>query len=215
MDVTSSMEISAILNKIVAFWKFLNWPDPDGQQLILKDLLENILTIVLNYATSVREISNQIKQSVQNEIKKESFQILIVIANNLQRLRESLKIFVIELLEITFKRPELNLPAEELILSKPNESLLYVIRDLLEPIVENYIKRDIDSALFYLFESPDTSSPQEAASRLLSYLDPSLNELKEIAYKINFDMILKILWIKLLDHIETNLTEDKTVFNYI
>ncbi|CAF0837246.1 unnamed protein product [Brachionus calyciflorus] len=45
---------------------------------------------------------------------------------------------------------------------------------------------------------------------MIEYLDSNFRIYKELAFKSNFSMLLKIQWIKLLDEIESNLTKDNT-----
>lgn len=54
----------------------------------------------------------------------------------------------------------------------------------------------------------------KGVSRLLHYLNTQLYELKSIAFKISFDKLIKILWARILDHIELNITSDKSVSSF-
>lgn len=69
---------------------------------------------------------------------------------------------------------------EETILRNVNQSLLLVVNKTLEIVVEYCIKREFDSYFFYLFESPDSCPAEDAASRLIAYLDGLLTELKAV-----------------------------------
>lgn len=69
----------------------------------------------------------------------------------------------------------------------------------------------MESHLFYLFESPESSSAHESVSRLLQYLKTNLIVFKDIALKVNFERLLKSVWTKLLNTIETNIKKDNTV----
>lgn len=69
---------------------------------------------------------------------------------------------------------------EETILRNVNQSLLLVVNKTLEIVVEYCIKQEFDSYFFYLFESADSSPAEDAASRLVAYLDGLLIELKAV-----------------------------------
>jgi hypothetical protein len=83
---------------------------------------------------------------------------------------------------VTFKgnTAEQNLRIEEATLHSANQSLILVIGKTLEIVVENCVKKDFDAYFFYLFESADSSRVEDAASRLLYYLDGLLTDFKAV-----------------------------------
>lgn len=65
--------------------------------------------------------------------------------------------------------------------------------------------------MFYLFESPESSSAHESVSRLTQYLKSNLISFKDLAFKINFERLLKSVWCRVLNAIEMNVKKDNTV----
>jgi hypothetical protein len=158
----------------------------------------------------------------------DNYQKLLIATNNIERVRESLKAFLTEVetqrqnqgnsnasAPITSDRQKLietNRALFENFISETNEYLIQIIEHSLNIIVNTKIIVDLQSHMFYLFESPESTPPQESISRIVKYLDENLMTYKELSYKTNFERFLKLIWVRLVAEIETNLKKDDTVF---
>jgi predicted component of type VI protein secretion system len=158
----------------------------------------------------------------------DNYQKLLIATNNIERVRESLKAFLTEVetqrqnqgnsnasAPITSDRQKLietNRALFENFISETNEYLIQTIEHSLNIIVNTKIIVDLQSHMFYLFESPESTPPQESISRIVKYLDENLMTYKELSYKTNFERFLKLIWVRLVAEIETNLKKDDTVF---
>jgi hypothetical protein len=91
------------------------------------------------------------------------------------------------------------------------------------------INSELKCHLFYLFESPETATAFEVffiqnfsiflmnhfgqilfqcISRIIEYFDNNLALYREIAFKVNFERILKIAWLRILTEIKIYLKND-------
>ena len=150
----------------------------------------------------------------------DAYQKVIITTNNIERVRESLKIFLAEIdhhnqqksSSTAEKVKTVDRSMFETCISNTSDYLIQVIEQTLDTIVNTKIISDIKAHMFYLFESPESTPAQESISRIVAYLDTNLATYKEYAYKVNFERLLKLIWIKLLGEIDANLKKDDMVF---
>ena len=241
---SSSVEVSNCFNQMLHFWKLINWPDSFGADMLFNELIESLSRAIIRYAILVKEsnqsiinpptpihTSTNMDEQMNNSLciskPLDSYQKLLIATNNIERVRESLKAFLIEVetqrqnqsnsnasAPITSDRQKLietNRALFENFISETNEYLIQIIENSLTIIVNTKIIVDLQSHMFYLFESPESTPPQESISRIVKYLDENLMTYKELSYKTNFERFLKLIWVRLVAEIEINLKKDDTV----
>lgn len=188
----------------------VQWPEPSSGHLFLKELIELAIHTAITYAHLIRcEAATHFNFNHSNTSYR-----LVHAANQLQRVRESTKQFVTEIFDYNYsstKTKEEIFLATEAVLATPNTQLIQITAFTLELVVDRKLCADLSEQFFYLFESPEFSPANESVARLLSYLNYGLAEFKSVAYKSNFDKICKMVWNRLLEQFEVNVTADKSV----
>ena len=206
-------EICSIFNRITTFWTITNWPNQIDNKIFFKEIIEYVLSSILHYSSLVQEQNHNLLMLLKSKDTQPTINLflqLMLTANDIHRIRDAMKKFVNDMLEVANTNktnPELN---EEVILTIANNVLLQTVSKTLEIIVDYKITCEFESFFFYLFESPESATAQEGVSRLLNHLNAQLCELKSISFKISFDKLIKILWARILDHIELNIISDKS-----
>jgi len=212
--------------------------------MLFNELIESLSRAIIRYANLVKEsnqsiinpptpihTSTNMDEQMNNSLciskPLDNYQKLLIATNNIERVRESLKVFLTEVetqrqnqsnsnasAPITSDRQKLietNRALFENFISETNEYLIQIIEHSLNIIVNTKIIVDLQSHMFYLFESPESTPPQESISRIVKYLDENLMTYKELSYKTNFERFLKLIWVRLVAEIEINLKKDDTV----
>ena len=117
---SSSVEVCTCFNQVTQFWKLVDWPDQTGASFFLTELIDSLSRSVMRYATLVKENNLQMIHPSQNNNKSASnsnlnssannlgsvklptmgttqkldtFQKLLITANNIERVDDSLKSF--------------------------------------------------------------------------------------------------------------------------
>jgi hypothetical protein len=167
----------------------INWPDHFGSLLFLNEIIEILANAIIRYAKLVKENNQQLinslalatsnnggshsaqQQHQRSPTKLDAFQKLIISANNMERVRESLRQFLNELdyynMHATYEKLDKTRTLEsnrlqiETLIAYASEQLVQYIEQTLEMVVVNKILIDVDSNLFYLFESPESSPASE------------------------------------------------------
>ena len=183
---SSSIEISNILSQITRIWKLIHWPDFIGSQMFfteIGDCLSKAITRYTIQASSSKNLQNSqtslgSSQSVsQNKpylkcgSELDFYQRLIITTNNLEKVRESLKTFFSELelekyqsmaeKQDKLQLYDLNKARLESLINNCCEFNIQIIEQCLEIIVTNKIIKELDPHMFYLFESPESTSAKE------------------------------------------------------
>jgi hypothetical protein len=240
---SSSVEVSNCFNQVIQFWKLIHWPDSFGADILFNELIESLSRAIIRYANLVKENNQSLisppnasqttaaasinMEEQVNSKPLDTYQKLTIATNNIERVRESLALFLTEvetqrqnhstsntnvpLTPDKLKLIETNRAQFEAFISDTNEYLIQIIEHSLNIIVNTKIVVDLQSHMFYLFESPESVSPQESISRIVKYLDENLMIYKELSYKANFERFLKLVWIRLIEEFEMNLKKDDTV----
>lgn len=240
---SSSVEVSNCFNQVIQFWKLIHWPDSFGADILFNELIESLSRAIIRYANLVKESNHSLisppnasqttaatsinMEEQVNSKPLDTYQKLTIATNNIERVRESLALFLTEvetqrqnhstsntsvpLTPDKLKLIETNRAQFEAFISDTNEYLIQIIENSLNIIVNTKIVVDLQSHMFYLFESPESVSPQESISRIVKYLDENLMIYKELSYKTNFERFLKLVWTRLIEEFEMNLKKDDTV----
>lgn len=185
---SSSIEISNILSQITRIWKLIHWPDFVGSQMFFNEIIDCLSKAVTRYIIQTKDSNSKNLNNSQNSLvsnqnvsqnkpylkygsELDAYQRLIITTNNLEKVRESLKLFFTELeLEkyqsIAEKQGKLQLydvnkARLESLINNTSEFSIQVIEQCLETIVVNKILKELDSHMFYLFESPESASAKE------------------------------------------------------
>ena len=186
---SSSVEVSNCFNQVSQFWKLIDWPDCLGSQIFFNELIECLSKAIIRYANLVKEnnqliitaltaASNTSLNSAANAEshqaakapKLDAYQKIVITTNNIEKVRESLKAFVNETDYQKLhtmdkgekgKTLEVNRLLFETCINNTSDYLVQVIEQTMEIIVNTKIMTDIESHMFYLFESPESAPAQE------------------------------------------------------
>ncbi|CAF0819214.1 unnamed protein product [Brachionus calyciflorus] len=184
---SSSIEISNLFNQTTRLWKLINWPEFIGSQMFFSEIIDCFSKGITRYATLIQEnnnknLSNQNLQSGFNlsnqNLKYQKFgseldiyQRLVITSNNLEKVRESFKQFLIDL-DFEKCQPlaekcdnvqlyDLNKAQLETLINNTCEYCVQIIEICLDIIVTNKILKELDQHMFYLFESPESTTAKE------------------------------------------------------
>jgi hypothetical protein len=123
---SSSVEVCYCFTQAILLWKLIEWPDYSGAKMYCNELVECLSRACIRYATQVKENNANFVGSLQHQIiasglnspnsihqqqfnslhlksigktniELDPYQKLIITTNNLERVRESLKSFLVEL----------------------------------------------------------------------------------------------------------------------
>ncbi len=161
-----SLEIADILNRIIYFWKLVNWPYHIGYEIYLNELNDKVFNSIASYAilayenhkisTEASPLDDLVKlietlnnnnetnsnhnnnNNNNNKLKLNRFQKLIVTANDLEHVRESLNLFIKQV-NFSSKKCENQLSLTEEKLQDTNKMLNQTIDKLLQTLIDHKV----------------------------------------------------------------------------
>ena len=167
----ASIEICNLLHKVADFWQLVNLPVELGLEVYAGELIDNTVKAVNLYASLIQQL-NQDLSDASSPIKDlakltlstkpqepNRFQQCVLTANYIESVREALILFV----------KHINNESQEYVTRSLQEDrfnafttyLIDSIERILDLIVEHKVSADLETQLFYLFESPETVSAEE------------------------------------------------------
>lgn len=155
--------VCSIFNRITTFWKTTNWPNKADNKFFFKETIEFVLSSMLHYSSLIQEQNHELLhllKSKEIEPTVNLFLKLMTTANDIHRIRDGMKKFVNDMLEVANEDTQTEM-SEEVILKSANSVLMQTVSKTLEIIVDFKITIEFKSFFFYLFESPESATAQE------------------------------------------------------
>lgn len=179
-------------------------------------------SIASNNSSNQQLNSHGHAQSVPLTPKMDAYQRIVITTNNIERVRDSFRSILNEIdyynLQVNYEKMDksnkvldTNRYQLESCIEKTSDLLGSIAEQILELIIINRIESNIETHMFYMFESPESVPAVESVSRLIQYLDSNLVLYKDYSFKANFDRLLNALWNRLIKLIDSSLKKDQDI----
>ncbi|GAB6032871.1 hypothetical protein CHUAL_012069 [Chamberlinius hualienensis] len=221
---TSSVDTTACFYQIKDFWKQLAWSD----MVTAYPFVFKILDDICNGATYYGQLIHQKLQEVGYFDDDGQFDVteqLCLTINNMEHVKHSLKsipeeMCILNILNVIDKaegeaygqqcRQAVNNIIKSAEEDVENKIIIVVQR------VGHKMKADLKKSIFHLAWAPDALPADNAIVPLLEYLDNNLATLNHTLFRTNFERILQVIWILVLEEmkcqVESGVGEKQTIY---